>query len=354
VDFRSAEGHLLLQQALRGFLAGEFPPAKLRALWAGEAQRGGELWAALAELGVCGMLIAEEHGGLGLDAVAAACVLEEAGRAALAEPLASAAIAAPLLAELGGALAKEWLPQIAAGRAVVAVGHPLFAAVEDADCAQLLLLPGAQFAMHAVPRAAAQCEALPSGDPSRFIAKISFDSAAHPPLAEGGRARKLWNEVLLRGALSCAAQAIGVCEQLLQMSVTYTGERRQFGKAVGSFQALKHKLADVKLKLEYARPLVQRASHSLARAEPQCGVHISMAKLLACEAAEFAARQALQCHGAIGYTWEQDLHIWMRRAWSLAQTWGSARFHLSRVREPLLGGAFPIGPATTFATGEAT
>ena len=356
MDFRSAEEHLLLQQSLRDFLAGEFPPAKLRALWAGEAQRGGALWAALAELGVCGMLIAEEHGGLGLDLVAAANMLEEAGRAALAEPLASAIVAAPLLAELGGALAKEWLPQIAAGRAVVAVGHPLFAAVEDADCAQLLLLPGAQFALHAVPRAAARCESLPSSDPSRFLAKVTFDSAAHPPLAEGARARALWNAVLLRGALTCAAQAIGVCEQLLQMSVAYTGERRQFGKPVGSFQALKHKLADVKLKLEYARPLVQRAAHSLAQQaeHPQCGVHISMAKLLACEAAEFAARQALQCHGAIGYTWEQDLHIWMRRAWSLAQSWGSARFHLSRVREPLLGGAFPIGPATTFATGETT
>jgi len=97
-----------------------------------------------------------------------------------------------------------------------------------------------------VPRAAAQCDALPTSDPSRFIAKVSFDSDAHPPLAEGGRTRKLWNAVLLRGALSCAAQAIGVCEQLLQMSVAYTGERRQFGKAVGSFQALKHKLADVK------------------------------------------------------------------------------------------------------------
>lgn len=359
MDFRSAEEHLLLQHSLRDFLAGEFPPAKLRALWAGEAQRGGALWAALAELGVCGMLIAEEHGGLGLDMVAAASILEEAGRAALAEPLASASVAAPLLAELGGALAEEWLPQIAAGRAVVAVGHPLFAAVEDADCAQLLLLPGAQFALHAVPRAAVQCQKLPSSDPSRFIAKVTFDSAAHPPLAEGERARKLWDAVLLRGAMACAAQAIGVCEQLLQMSVTYTGERRQFGKAVGSFQALKHKLADVKLKLEYARPLVQRAAHSLAQQaqpaqQPQCGVHVSMAKLWACEAAEFAARQALQCHGAIGYTWEQDLHIWMRRTWSLAQSWGSARFHLSRVREPLLGGAFPIGPATTFATGETT
>jgi len=105
VDFRSAEEHLLLQQSLRGFLAGEFPPAKLRALWAGEAQRGSELWAALAELGVCGMLIAEEHGGLGLDMMAAAGILEEAGRAAPAEPVGSAVIAAPLLAAPGGALA---------------------------------------------------------------------------------------------------------------------------------------------------------------------------------------------------------------------------------------------------------
>ena len=97
--------------------------------------------------------------------------------------------------------------------------------------------------------------------------------------------------------------------------------------------------------------MVQRAADSVARGVAARGVHVSMAKLVACEAARFAARTALQCHGAIGYTWEQDLHLFMRRAWSLDQSWGRAPFHLARVRNATLGGALPIGPGTTFTGG---
>ena len=102
---------------------------------------------------------------------------------------------------------------------------------------------------------------------------------------------------------------------------------------------------------EYARPLVYRAADSVARALPQRSVHVSMAKVAAAEAALRGARAALQAHGAIGYTWEQDLHLWMRRAWSLEQAWGRSSFHLGRVREAVLGGSLPIGPGTTFLGG---
>ncbi|MDX1649220.1 MAG: acyl-CoA dehydrogenase family protein, partial [Myxococcota bacterium] len=116
----------------------------------------------------------------------------------------------------------------------------------------------------------------------------------------------------------------------------------------GSFQAVTHMLADVKVGLEYARPVVHRAAWSVARGAPHRAVHVSMAKHQAAEAAEQAARRALQAHGAIGYTWEQDLHIWMRRAWSLARAWGDAAFHRARVAEALRSGDLPIGPGTTF------
>jgi alkylation response protein AidB-like acyl-CoA dehydrogenase len=100
--------------------------------------------------------------------------------------------------------------------------------------------------------------------------------------------------------------------------------------------------------LEYARPMVHRAAWSVAEAVPGRPVHVSMAKLAASEAAAQAARTALQVHGAIGYTWEQDLHIWMRRAWSLGNAWGTLSFHRDRVSEAVLAPGARLGPGTTF------
>jgi alkylation response protein AidB-like acyl-CoA dehydrogenase len=110
-------------------------------------------------------------------------------------------------------------------------------------------------------------------------------------------------------------------------------------------------LANVKVKLEYARPLVWRAAWSVAQGSAQRATHVSMAKLAACEAALLGAKSALQAHGAIGYTWEQDLHLWMRRAWSLEQAWGRGSFHLGRVRRAVLVDGLPIGPGSTFLGG---
>ncbi len=349
MDFRFSEDQEALQGAVHDFLEGEFGPDRLRALWETETARSPELWRALAEIGLPGLLVPEEHGGMGMDEVDFALLLEEAGRAALAEPLVStAAVAAPLLRELGGALATTWLPRIARGEAVVAVGHPVSPFVEDAHVAALLLLPDAEGALHAVLREAAELELQPANDPSRRLARVRFSPEATTRVASARVAAPLFAASLDRGALACAAQALGVCDRLIALAVDYTRERVQFGRPVGSFQAVKHMLADLKVALEYARPVVQRAADSVARGRAQRAVHVSMAKLRACEAAERAARTALQAHGAIGYTWEQDLHLWMRRAWSLEHAWGRRRFHLGRVREALLAGTLPIGPGTTF------
>ncbi len=107
-------------------------------------------------------------------------------------------------------------------------------------------------------------------------------------------------------------------------------------------------LADCKVKLEYARPVVHRAAHSVARHASGRDVHVSMAKVAAADAALASARQALQVHGAIGYTWEQDLHIWMRRAWSLEQAWGRTDFHRCRVEAAILSEGVTLGAGETF------
>jgi len=126
-----------------------------------------------------------------------------------------------------------------------------------------------------------------------------------------------------------------VADRLLSMAAQYAKDRSQFGKPIGSFQAVKHHLADALVRVEFARPVVYRAAWSLQHGDPDASMHASMAKAMASEAATLAARTALQVHGAIGYTWEHDLQLWMKRAWSLAAAWGDAATHRARVLERL-------------------
>jgi len=262
-------------------------------------------------------------------------------------------VAVPLLLELGDeALAERWLPRVAAGEARIAVAHPVSPFVTDAHVADLLLLPRGD-ALYAVPPEAATLQAEPADDPARRLFTARFEADPALRVAEGEAVRRLLDAALDRGALAAAGQLLGVADRLVAMAVAYAAERKQFGKPIGSFQAVKHALADVKVRLEYARPVVYRAAVSVARGDALRALHVSMAKAQAAEAAELAARRALQVHGAIGYTWEQDLHVWMRRAWSLARAWGGAAFHRGRVAESLFEGDLAIGPGTTFR-GETT
>ena len=142
-----------------------------------------------------------------------------------------------------------------------------------------------------------------------------------------------------RGALGTAAQLCGLAAAMVDMTVAYVKERRQFGVPIGSFQAVKHHLADARLGLEFARPAVARAAWSLAQGDGYDLAlrrrDVSLAKALATDAAEACGRAALQCHGAIGYTVEHDLHLYLKRAWALARTWGDRAFHADRVGRAL-------------------
>jgi alkylation response protein AidB-like acyl-CoA dehydrogenase len=345
------EDQRLLQKTLRDFLASEVPVARVRALWDTETGRSPELWKALADLGVTGLLAPEAHAGMGMDERFLALLHEEAGRAALAEPLVATSVAVPLLVGLGSReLAERWLKPIATGEAIVAVGHPVNAFVSDAHVASLLLLPHAD-EIHAFAPEGVALVRQPVNDPSRRVYSVTCSPTTSTRVARGEKARELLAAALDRGALACAAQLLGVTERLLELAVAYAQQRVQFGQPIGAFQAVKHHLANVKVALEYARPVVYRAAHSVALADPSRATHVSHAKIAAGEAAALAARAALQVHGAIGYTWEQDLHVWMRRAWSLELAWGSGSFHRARVAEFVLARGAEIGPGTTFRGG---
>jgi alkylation response protein AidB-like acyl-CoA dehydrogenase len=123
---------------------------------------------------------------------------------------------------------------------------------------------------------------------------------------------------------------------MLAMTVEYVTARKQFGAPIGSFQAVKHHLADVRIAIEFAAPLTYRAAYSLATADPDAMLYCSMAKARSADAAELAARASLQCHGAMGYSYEYDLHLWIKRAWALSRTWGDAAWHRDRVARAIL------------------
>jgi alkylation response protein AidB-like acyl-CoA dehydrogenase len=153
--------------------------------------------------------------------------------------------------------------------------------------------------------------------------------------AKGEPARQAIVDACDRGALAAAAQCVGIAQKLIDVTVDYVGQREQFGKIVGSYQAVKHQVANALLAVEFARPLVYVGAYAVANTTPHRAREVSMAKAVASYAVDLAARTALQCHGAIGYTFEYDLHLWMKRGWALAAAWGDASFHRDRVGREL-------------------
>ena len=336
MQFSFSEEQRTFQASMRTFLEHECTPQQVRALWETDTGRSPERWARLAEMGLLGALVPESHGGLGMDEVDLVLLLEETGRAALPEPvLETAAVGVPLLAGLEtSALADGWLRRVPAG-ATLAVGHGANAFVADAHVADLLLMQH-EDELHAVPGARVGVERQACNDPSRRLFRVTWTPASDTRVARGERGRGLLAGALDRGALAAAAQLLGIAQQLVDMAVRYATQREQFGRPIGSFQAVKHMLANVAVRLEFARPVVYRAAYSVARAVPTRAVDVSHAKVAAAEAATQAARVALQVHGAMGYTWEVDLHIWMKRAWALALAWGSTAWHRDRVARIVL------------------
>lgn len=338
MKFAFSDEQLLLAQSVRDVLAKECPPAVVRAAWTGESGRSPALWKTLAEQGIVGLTAPERAGGLGLGEVDLVLVLEEAGRAALPEPLLeTTAVAIPLLVDLASAnaaLAEAWLPKLVAGDAIATVGLTGHY-VADAHIADLLLLQrGGEW--HALGRDRVTLSAQHGVDGAQRQFRVEWSPAADTLVASGPIAASATAAAFDRGAFAASAILLGLAGRLIETTVEYAKTRQQFGVPIGSFQAVKHHLTDAKLGLEFARPVVWRAADSLARGDAERALHVSMAKAYASEAAMGAARAALQCHGAIGYSFEYDLHLWMKRAWTLAAAWGDAAWHRARVAAAIL------------------
>lgn len=310
MDFRFTDDQSALAETVREYLAGTHGPEVLRRLDAGTG-RDPAIWQGLVEMGLTGLLIPEAEGGLGLGLVEAVLVARECGRAGLAEPLVDTAlVGVPWLVSQGKT---DGLAEILAGRRTVAPAHPINPWVADGEG-----------------------EPLASVDPLRRLAATPTDASDDPYLLD-------------LGALMSAAQLVGLAEAMLSQAVEYAKVRTQFGQPIGGFQAIKHSLATCAVALEFARPVLWRAADALQNRTASASIHISHAKVSAADAAMQTAETAIQVHGAMGYTYEVDLHFWMKRSWALAGAWGARAFHLKRVDDAVLGGTVPIGPEHTFA-----
>lgn len=295
------------------------------------------LWRRLADTGAAGLTVPERYGGAGMDLTAAVPVLVEAGRAAVPEPLAQTLAGVALLAAAGGPVAEAWLPRVAAGEGTLALGRGEPALVPGGQWADLLLLADADGAVHALERHAVRLEEQPTLDPGVGTAVVRWVPAAgvELPAPDG------WALGFDTACVAAAAELAGLALAMLDMAVGHAKTREQFGRPIGAFQAVQHALADVHVAVAFALPVLHRGSWSLAHGLPSRARDVSHATLAASRAAERAARTALQVHAGIGYTYEHDLHMWMKRSWSLTAAWADPALHRGRVAAALLAAAPP-------------
>lgn len=351
MDFTFSDDQLLFQDNVRAFLINEVTPERIRELWQSDSGRSDELWAQLTELGLPAITVPEGFGGLDMNELDFILLAQECGYAGLPEPLVDTVlIGVPLLSALGSEqldLQSEWLTRVAEGKARLAVGEPGNPLVADAHVAELLLLPHGD-EVHAVPRSAVNLTRNPSVDPSRQLFRVDWLPSAATCVAAAEQGRALWAASVNRGALGTAAQLLGLAKRMVDLAVDYSFERKQFGKPVGSFQAVKHLMANAAVQIEFAKGPLYRAAYSVAQGLPEQDVQVSHARLVCAEAALLAAKNAIQTHGAMGYTWEVDLQLFMKRAWALDKVWGDRPWHKARIHQALFGGALQPGAGNTF------
>ncbi|WP_413098266.1 acyl-CoA dehydrogenase family protein [Streptomyces sp. Inha503] len=319
--FAVAEQDTALAEAAGEILAKRAGSEQIRAGWpGGRTEDLDAVWRTLAQVGITATLVPEGPGGLGLDENALPPLMEALGRSGLPVPAAeTVAVGAPLLA----AAEAPQLSSVLDGSALLTVSLSSDAPVPFAARADLIAVLDHD-RLRLFTRDEVHIEPLDSVDGSRGSARVAPRVGGGLLLAEGPEALAVARR---RGVLATSALLVGLSERMLELTVTYVQQRHQFGVPVGSFQAVKHALADVELAVRFARPAVLAAGWAQAAGDPEAAVRTSMAKVLASDAAREAARTAIQCHGAMGYTTEYDLHLYAKRAWALAADWGGPAEH---------------------------
>jgi len=332
VDFSLTEEQELLQDTVRSFVAKECPAQTVRAIFDGERSLVPGLWKGLAELGVAGLVVPESHGGAGLELLELALVAEELGRGAVPVPFLGHALATLALARAGSAaLQKEWLPRLASGeaRATVALAEdgarwlPTEWGVElergrargrkqlvpEAEGADLFLVGCRGGALALVEAGSGvRVTAEPTLDRGRALATLDLTGAPATPLAAD-----FAPQLVDAGCVLLASDAFGATHQIVRATAGYVQTRRQFGQPVAQFQAVKHQLANMAIDIDPARGLWWYAAHAFDHAPAEAPRAAALAKAHITDRGQQVARDAVEAHGGIGFTWESDVHIWFKR-----------------------------------------
>ncbi|MCM2579574.1 acyl-CoA dehydrogenase family protein [Streptomyces meridianus] len=363
-DLLYSEAEEDLRAAVRALLTDRCDAAVVLARQETDEPYDPALWDALTSgIGAAGLLVPEDLGGQGATAREAAVVLEELGRSVAPLPyLTSAVIAVEALLGCGPAgsdTVAGTLAPVASGRSVAVLAVPWSTAaggeiapsvraaadgrldgqvpaVADAARADVLIVPAhgpEGSALHAVEARDAAVTISPRVplDLTRPIADVGFDAAPTRLLAGSGDADAAVQRALLAGAGLLASEQLGLAEWCLRETVRHTSERHQFNRPVGSFQALKHRLARIWLDLVSARATARNAADALATGSPDAPVAVSVAQALCSGVAVHAAEECVQLHGGLGMTWEHPAHLYLKRAKSDATALGTAGRHRSRL-----------------------
>ena len=370
MDFALDEDQVALQSVLREFLTDRSPEAAVRAQLEDAAGYDRDLWDLMAgQLGVCGMAVPEEYGGAGFSFFELGLVLEELGRSLTVSPFfASCVMAAQLLLAVDDESArKDYLPGIAAGSLIASValaedsgswrpedvttraeerdgawrltGHKSY--VLDGAVAGLLLVIArtddgpAIFAVDTTPDGAEGLvlEPLPTMDQTRKQARVTFDGTSARLLGTAAGAQAALATMLDRSAIALAADALGGTGKVLEMSVEYAKIREQFGRPIGSFQAIKHKCASMLVDLESSRSAVYYALWAVSAGNPDERTVAPLAKAYCVDTYLHAAGENIQIHGGIGFTWEHPAHLYLKRAKSSQVLLGDSDFHRQQLAD---------------------
>ena len=367
MDFDLSKPQKLLKESARAFFARECGPGRVRELMETETAHDDQLWQAIADQGWTGLIVAEEHGGLGLGLVELAAVAEEMGRACLPGAFLSTLMAGALLARAGNSEQRaKYLEPIALGelKATVALleesadwdpdgvrlqatraaggnfsvtGRKLF--VPDAEVCDLFICvarEGQSLVLLPVERAAAglTVQPMPSMDGTRKVYEVSFEGvtvAEADALGADGDARGALRGALEVGCTALCAEMVGGMQWVLDTTVEYAKTRQQFGRVIGSFQAVQHMCADMLLLTESARSAAYYAALALTEQTPAASVAVAVAKAYCSDAYREVCNRGVQVHGGIGFTWEHDLQLYYKRSKSSETLFGDATFHRERL-----------------------
>ena len=354
MNFELNDDQMMVRDAARDFLKAHCPPSVVRRILEGHELYAADLWQQMGEFGWTGIVIPEQYGGVGMTYLELVVVAEELGRACAPVPFASSVYLATEAILIAGSEAQKehWLPKLAMGEVIGTLayaegaGHPTpatlkttvsdgkitgsKAVVADAEIAQFMVVAaksesgdGASLYLVPMDQGGVTAESVKTLDPSLNHANVVFDGAPAQLLGKEGEGWALLEKILDRAAVLFAWEQLGGSETCLQMAKQYALERYAFGRPIGSFQAIKHKLVNMYVKNTLARSNAYYGAWALNTNAPQLPLAAALARVGSTQAYYYASKENIQIHGGMGFTWEVDCQFFYRRAKVLAVAIGS-------------------------------